>query len=108
MIFSTKDFDINNVQIFIDNNDIPPTHADYNVNLVNPITYVSDSSETPAIKFLGVYIDRNLNFKYHTRQILNKISKAMYFIRSAKNFLTLPALKSLYYSLIHCHLIYAL
>ncbi len=31
----------------------------------------------------------------------------MYFLRSAKNLLSQHALKSLYYSLIHCHLVYA-
>ena len=66
------------------------------------------TSETPAMRFLGVFFDPNLNFKVHVEKIISKLSKALYTLRSVKNFLTPKALKSLYYSLIHCHLIYAL
>ena len=37
----------------------------------------------------------------------NKISKALFFLRRTKHFLPPPALKTLYYSLVHCHLTYA-
>ena len=108
MVFSSKKIDPTNIRIVIDNNDVPIDDALYNPQLVIPLSAINDRSEVPAIKFLGVYIDTNLNFKYHVKQVANKISKALYFIRTAKSFLTLPALKSLYYALIHCHLIYAL
>jgi hypothetical protein len=92
-----------NVNIVIDNNDnnviLLPTH---------PITQVTEFSDVPAIKYLGVFIDPKVNFKYHVNQISLKLSKAFFFIRKSKHFLTLPALKSLYFSLIHCHLVYAL
>jgi hypothetical protein len=69
---------------------------------------VSADSDIPAMKFLGVYFDPSLNFKFHVEKLISKISKSLYTLRSVKNFLTPKALKSLYYSLIHCHLIYAL
>jgi hypothetical protein len=69
---------------------------------------VLPTSVIPAVKFLGVFIDPNLNFKFHINHIVSKISKSLYFLRQSKHFLTPSALQSLYYSLIHCHLIYAL
>jgi hypothetical protein len=46
-----------------------------------------------------------LNFIKH---ISRKLSNALYFMLSAKNLLSEKALKSLYYSLFHCHVIYAI
>jgi hypothetical protein len=68
---------------------------------------VNLDSPVPAVKFLGVFIDPQLNFKFHIKQITSKISKSLYFIKKGKNFLTSSALKALYYSLIHSHLTYA-
>ena len=69
---------------------------------------VDVNSLTPAIRFLGVFFDPNLNFKYHVDLIISKVSRALNILRTVKNVLTEKALKSLYYSLIHCHLIYAM
>ena len=68
---------------------------------------ISAKDKIPAIKYLGVYFDPHLNFKYHLSQISQKVSRALFILRSVKNFLPPPALKTLYYSLIHCHLVYA-
>jgi hypothetical protein len=69
---------------------------------------VTVNSDPPAVKFLGIFIDPSLSFKYHINFISSKISKAMYFLRSAKNLLSEKALKALYYALVHCHLIYGI
>jgi hypothetical protein len=45
---------------------------------------VTANSDLPAVKFLGIFIDPTLSFKYHINFISSKISKAMYFLRSAK------------------------
>ena len=92
------------VKLFIDNNN------DYenDPNLKTEIEQIDTSSKIPAIKFLGVYIDPNLTFQYHIKQISNKVARSLYAIRSAKNFLSQNALKSLYYALIHSHLIYGI
>ena len=50
--------------------------------------------------------DCDLNFKFHIRFISGKISRALYILRTCKNILSPKALKTLYYSLVHCHLIY--
>ncbi len=65
-------------------------------------------SDVPAVRFLGLYIDPLLNYKYHMSTIMKKISNALYFMRTAKNLLDAKSLTSLYYSLIHSHLVYAI
>jgi Reverse transcriptase (RNA-dependent DNA polymerase)/Endonuclease/Exonuclease/phosphatase family len=73
-----------------------------------PLERVSANSDIPAIRFLGVYFDENLNFKHHISLLTSKLSKALYIMRSAKNFITPCAMKSVYYALFHCNLIYCI
>jgi hypothetical protein len=56
-----------------------------NVDLLYPIENVTSNSSVPAIRYLGVYFDPQLNFKYHISTIVNKISTMLYFYRQAKN-----------------------
>ena len=59
-------------------------------------------------KFLGVHLDEYLSFDTHCTLLRNKLAKANYIINRAKNLLPLRSLKTLYYALIHPHLLYAL
>jgi hypothetical protein len=91
------------VSIFINNN---------NCNQNDPanifkLKQVFSTDDVPAIKYLGVFFDPQLNFKYHLGCVSKKISKALYILRSVKHVLPKSALKTLYFSLIHCHLVYA-
>ena len=95
-----------NIELFINNNS--PNVVDENPNLIHKMEQINSSSKIPAMRFLGVFFDPLLNFKYHVELIISKISRALFILRTVKNILTANALKSLYYSLIHCHLIYAL
>jgi hypothetical protein len=70
--------------IFINYNNL----GEINPDLIFPLEKVTSNSETPAIKFLGIFIDPALSFKYHVNFISSKIAKAMYFLRSAKNLLS--------------------
>jgi len=105
MIFSSNT-NINNTDINIfcnfnnQNENIP--------ELIFPIDRVKAQDDIPAIKFLGVFFDPNLNFKFHILKLKNKLSKALYAMRMVKKFLTKKALLSVYYSLFHSHLIYAI
>jgi hypothetical protein len=105
MVFSNSQAVLNfNFDIVIDNNN-ENSHDPLNIFHIQRVTQDCD---IPAIKFLGVFMDPSLNFKFHIQSISKKLSMGLYFIRSAKNFLTEKSLKLLYYSLIHCHLIYAI
>ena len=89
------------VSIQINNNNLgEPTNPD----LCSNIECVS----TGTIKFLGINIDPDLSFKAHVTSITSKISKSLYIIQRAKHLLSEKALLTLYYSMIHCHLIYGL
>lgn len=91
--------------IFINNNNVGEPS---NPQLLHSIPNVNSNSPTPAVKFLGIYIDPLLNFKYHIENISRKLSTALYFLRTAKHTLSFKALKSLYYSIFHSHLIYGI
>ena len=67
--------------IFLDNNN---EGSPFIADLCSPITYVSTESEVPAVKFLGVYFDPKLNFKYHIQTIKKKMSCALYSLRQVK------------------------
>jgi hypothetical protein len=66
------------------------------------------NSSEPAVKFLGVYLDPKLNFKFHVSKICSKIASSLYAINMVKNVLSPSALKSLYFALVHSHLIYGI
>ena len=76
--------------------------------LIIPIENITQHSKIPAIRYLGVHFDPQLNFKHHIQTIQNKISKMLYFYRQAKHNLTWKAKKSLYYATIHSHLIFGI
>ena len=77
-------------------------------NLVKNIKRITSNSDFPAVKFLGVLFDPELSFKMQIRHISSKISKSLFILRQVKNLLSEKALKTLYYSLIHCHLVYGI
>ncbi len=103
MLFSnSRDAKDTQIKISVNNNNPGVNNPD----LCIPIERVTAHSSVPAVKFLGVYFDCELNFKYHIRTICAKISRALYMLRTCKNLLSQKALKTLYYSLVHCHLVY--
>ena len=104
LIFSNKKID-EPIQIFLDNNNFDALVDD---SLRTPIHFVTTDSEVPAVKFLGVYFDPKLNFKYHLQTVKNKISRALFALRQVKNFLNQKALLSLYTATIHSHLTYGI
>jgi hypothetical protein len=106
IIFNATENAISNcdTSIFIDSNN----ENENFLHLKTRIERISVNSTVPAIKFLGVYLDPKLNFNYHIMQIVKKISKSLYVIQSTKNLLSEKSLKSLYYALVHSHLIYGI
>lgn len=105
MIFSNSPA-IRNAQIdlFCNNNNDNQNSQEQ----ISKIQQVFDTDTFPAIRFLGVFFDPNLNFKCHINTIRSKISRSLYILRSVRNIISEKSLTQLYYSLIHCHLIYAI
>ena len=65
-----------------------------------------DISSTDQIKFLGVTLDKNLNFKPHINTVLNKMSKSVGVMYRLNQFLPSQTLLSIYYSLVYPYLGY--
>ncbi len=100
MIFSNSpEIKLLKPNIFINNNNEGETAKNNLIKLEQVTSYV---------KFLGVLIDPSLSFNSYIKQIVAKLSKSLYILRTSKNFVTEKALKSIYYSTFHCHLIYCL
>ena len=54
-----------------------------------------------GIKFLGLVIDNNLSWHCHIDQMIPKLNKAHYVIRSLKPLLSFESLKIFYFSTVH-------
>ncbi len=105
ILFSThRDLELNHLSLSINNNN---GDQDSEINK-HYLKRIEGTINDPAIRFLGLYIDPQFSFNFHAQQIHKKISCALYFMRAAKHTLNDKALTSLYYSLIHSHLIYAI
>ena len=74
-----------NINLFINNNN---PEAGNDPSLIYPIARISSLSPVPAVKFLGVYFDPAMNFKFHINSISTKISRALFMLRRCKNFLS--------------------
>ena len=57
-------------------------------------------------KFLGIYIDDELEWGDHINHITKKIASGAYALQAVKRYLCLDNMKSLYHSLVHSHLTY--
>ena len=60
------------------------------------------------IKYLGVIIDCHLNWKHHILNVSKKISRSIGVVYKLREFMNTKMLKSIYYSLIYSHLVYAI
>ena len=73
------------------------------------LTFGNDKiEEVNSVKFLGIQIDRKLSWGNQFDKVNNKLSRAVYFLNKVKNVLPHKSMLTLYYSLFHCHLMYAL
>jgi hypothetical protein len=60
--------------------------------MINKKTTISN------IKFLGIYINHTINWKYHIECILPKLRAVCYAMRIIKPYMSLEKLKIVYYS----------
>ena len=59
-------------------------------------------------KYLGVFIDSQLNFHSHIKSVENKIARSVGILSKLKHFFPSNSLLKLYYAFIHSHLLYGL
>ena len=58
------------------------------------------------IKYLGVYIDQNLNFNFHCQILSKKLKRANGMLSKARHYLEAANLKNLYFAIFSSHLTY--
>jgi len=61
-----------------------------------------------AVKFLGVYLDENLDWKIQCKKLVNKIGKGNYLLWRHKKVLTKETRKMIYESFVRCHITYCI
>jgi hypothetical protein len=110
IIFHTKGKSVNyGDRHIIFNNNIIGQPVD--PNLIHNVERIYTNHPDPnkrTYKSLGVYLDEYLSFNKHVSHICAKISRSIFCIKRAANFLSLKSLKSLYYAMIHPHLLYCI
>ena len=68
----------------------------------------SEISKKDSVKFLGLYLDKNLNFNCHYKQVANKLLKGVYALRMSSKLLSTHDLKTIYSALILPYINYAI
>ena len=72
------------------------------------LSRVGNNCSESSTKFLGIYIDECLTWRYHAAHINSKISRAIFAIKQLKFTVPLSILKTLYFALIQPHLSYGI
>ena len=65
-------------------------------------------NETSVTKFLGIHLEKKLNFVNHITEMSMKVAKSIGFLHKLNHFLPETILKTLYTSLIHPYLSYGI
>ena len=61
-------------------------------------------SPSDTVKFLGIFLDSNLEWESQVKYMESKIASALYIMNRVKHILPMHAMKLLYYSLVYSHL----
>ena len=60
------------------------------------------------VKFLGVFIDENLSWKYHISFLSSRLSRSAGVFLKLRHYVSLTQMKTIYYSLVYPYLTYAI
>ena len=93
--------------IFYNSNDYGNNNPE-NIALIERICSNNPDPNLRYYKLLGVFFDEHLTFNKHIDHICSKLSKSIFFLRRAKNFINNKSLITLYYALFHSHLLYCI
>jgi hypothetical protein len=77
-----------------------------NIHILERVYSTSPNPSSRSYKLLGIHLDENLSLNTHYSVLSAKLSRALFFLRCAKNLLPHKALLTLCHSLFHCHLLY--
>ena len=78
-------------------------------NVICELKFGNDTIECKDFtKFLGLMIDKHLDWSQQFTHLRLNLSKTIYIMNSVKNFLTVNSMKTLYYALYYSHLLYCI
>lgn len=74
------------------------------------IILTDDTHLTPEnnVKFLGLYLDKNLSWSLHVKHVVQKISRSVYNLRILKRYLDFKTLKSVYHAIFESNIRYGM
>jgi hypothetical protein len=107
IIFHVPSKKIDVVPVLCFDNNLPGTPHD--PSLVTQLERIHNTHENPSsrsFKLLGIHFDENLSFNANTTALISKLSRSIFFLNRVKHTLSQKALKSLYTSFFHSHLLY--
>ena len=92
-------------------NRLPINNAKTNYMLVSssschPKIIITGTEQKDYIKFLGVYLDKHLNWQLHIQHVNNNLAKNLGMLSKLKHYIDLNILKQIYYALIYPYLSY--
>ena len=110
IIFRTKGkkIDISDTPVLFNNNDLNGHQDPNNIFKLERVFLDNINPEHQTYKLLGVHFDEYLNFDKHSSYICAKLARSLYCIKRVSNKLSKKSLLSLYYALIHPHLLYCI
>ena len=81
-----------------------------NKNVVKPDLVIDNITLKPVkiAKFLGLWLDEDLNWNTHITKLINKIKRNMHLLQVPKNLFNEHALKTIYHAHIQSHINYGL
>jgi hypothetical protein len=109
IIFHVPSKKIDVVPVLCFDNNLPDTPHD--PSLVTQLERIHNAHENPSsrsFKQLGIHLDENLSFNANTTALIGKLSRSIFFLNRVKHTLSQKALKSLYTSFFHFHLLYCI
>lgn len=95
-----------NRNIVFDDNDQDYPVSPNKITILERFHSDHPNPDSKTYKLLGIYLDEHLSLNYHINVLSKKLAKANYILNKVKNILPRNALKTLYFSLFHCHLTY--
>jgi hypothetical protein len=103
----TRWFKSNSLSLNTDKTHFLQFHTKINQNYDIQISFENKQiSKAQNIKFLGIIIDSSLSWKQHIDDIIHKLNEECFAIRSIKLFMSLEAMRSIYFSYFHSILSY--
>ena len=79
------------------------TDSDFHVKLNGKRLYPTDS-----VKYLGIVIDKNLNWHHQISNVAAKLNRANAMLSKIRHFVNFNTLKSIYHAILESHLNYLL